>query len=148
MDPCKLCQRQYRDTDGPARNSTRDKKDTLIDELRASLKRLMTQVNDTRDNGFNSNHLIQFQSSTLQFHFSYCNLVDVVPDKVVRKLPPAIPAYNIKALPLYPPIILRLFRQQRNIMSITILRGDRLVQDDTLVNHQQLITIAKLYFSG
>ena len=80
MDPCRLCQRPFRNTDGHARNSTRDKKDKLIDALRDSVKHLiMTQVNDTRDNGFNINHLIEFQASRLLCHFSFSYINDGVP---------------------------------------------------------------------
>ena len=86
MDPCRLCQRPFRNTDGPACNSTRDKKDKEIDELRASLKRLLTHLNDMRETGFNCNHLIQFQSSRLLLHFGYCVLVDGVPHHGNRKL--------------------------------------------------------------
>ncbi len=72
MDPCRLCERAFRNTDGFPRNSTADKKDRLISQLRERVNSLIAQVNDTRDNGFNVNHLIEFQASRLACHFSFC----------------------------------------------------------------------------
>ncbi len=93
MDPCRLCERAFRNTDGFPRNSTPDKKDRLISDLRERLNSLLAQVNDTRDNGFNVNHLIEFQASRLTCHFSFCYIVDGVPHRGVKKLPP-LPAHD------------------------------------------------------
>ena len=82
VPPCSLCQRAFRNTDGPARSSTRDKKDRVIEELSAEVRLLKRQVNDIRDNGFNINHLIEFQASRLLCHFAYCTLEEGVPRKL------------------------------------------------------------------
>jgi hypothetical protein len=87
VPPCRLCERAFRNTDGPARNSTRDKKDQVIEELRETVRLLKRQVNDIRDNGFNINHLIEFQASRLLCHFAYCTLEEGVPRKMAKKLP-------------------------------------------------------------